>query len=71
MIKVLLGALIGLIIGAILGTLLSLSRGYLMYFMQLNPYGPERLGGAALGAVIGSIAGATQAIVDAIKNPPR
>jgi hypothetical protein len=69
MTKVVLGAIIGLIIGAVLGILLNWSRFYLVHFMQVNLYGPERLGGAACGAIIGAIAGATKAIVDAVKNP--
>ena len=69
MTKVILGAIIGLVIGAVLGILLNWSRFYLINFIQLNLYGPERLGGAACGAIIGAIAGATKAIVDAIKNP--
>jgi hypothetical protein len=68
MAKVVLGAILGLIIGAVLGILLNWSRFYLEHFMQLNLHGPERLGGAACGAIIGAIAGATKAIVDAVKN---
>jgi len=66
--SVIIGAVIGLVIGVVLGILINLARPYVATYIHTNVFGPERLLVAGWGAVIGAIAGATRAIVEAINK---